>query len=184
LAHLRGEALDYLLTPAEIKRPLSSSPPGLRANAIWQLWHVMGHAEGEPADKSARWRQLVGPLFQEIWPPDAKFRDEHVSENLVLLTLECGEAFEEAVNTVIDFIVPYQLYLIAHSLRLQKEHDALVRRFPRAALRLANALINPTFYPVPNDLADFLQLCVDSDASVAVEASYIRLFGLRRQQGA
>jgi hypothetical protein len=124
LAHLRGEALDYLLTPAEIKRALSSSPRGLRANAIWQLWHVMGDAEGEPADKSARWRQLVGPLFQEIWPLDAKFRDEHVSENLVLLTLECGEAFEEAVNTVIDFIVPYQLYLIAHSLRLQKEHDA------------------------------------------------------------
>ncbi len=54
LAHLRGEALDYLLTPAEIKRALSSAPPGLRANTIWQLWHVMGEAEGEPADKGAR----------------------------------------------------------------------------------------------------------------------------------
>ncbi len=68
------------------------------------------------------------------------------------------DAFEAAISTVIDFIVPYQLYLIAHSLRLQEEHDTLVRRFPERS-GSANALINPNFR-MPNDLADFLQLCV------------------------
>jgi len=49
----------------------------------------------------------------------------------VLMALECDDAFGDTVDTVIDFVVPYQLYLIAHSLRLQKEHDALLRRPPK-----------------------------------------------------
>ncbi len=183
-AHRRGEALDYELTPAEIKRVLSADAPSVRATAAWLLWRAMGDEQGEPADKGARWRQAIGPLFRDTWPLDARFRDEQASQNLVLMTLECGDEFDDAVDTVIDFIVPYQLYLIAHALRLQKEHEALLRQHPAAALRLANALIDPGIYPVPNDLADFLQLCVDADPSVTAEATYTRLFGLRRLQSA
>jgi hypothetical protein len=140
--------------------------------------------DDEQGDKAVRWRQIVGPLFRDIWPLDARFRDEHVSENLVMMALECEDASDDAVDAVIDFIVPYQFYLIAHSLRLQKDHDTLLREHPRAALKLANALIDPAIYAVPNDLADFLQLCVDADPSVTAEATYIRLFGLRRLQSA
>jgi hypothetical protein len=182
-AHRRGEALDYSLTPTEIKHALSVAAPSVRATAAWLLWNAMSDKEGEP-DKPVRWRQIVGPVFREIWPLDARSRDEQVSERLVLMTLECGDAFGDAVDAVIDFIVPYRLYLIAHSLRLQKDHDTLLREHPRATLKLANALIDPAIYPVPNDLADLLQLCVDADPSVAAEATYIRLFGLRRLQSA
>ena len=182
-AHRRGELGGYMLTPAEIKRALSLGARSTRATAAWLLWRAMGEEEGEPANKSARWRQAVGPIFRDIWPLDARFRDEQVSERFVLMTLECEDAFEDAVDAVIDFIVPYRLYLMAHSLRLQKEHDALLREHPRAALRLANALIDPAIHPLPSDLADFLQLCVDADPSVTAEATYIRLFGLRRLQG-
>ena len=182
-AHRRGELGGYMLTPAEIKRVLSVGAHSTRATAAWLLWRAMGEEKGEPADKSARWREIVGPVFRDIWPLDSRFRDEQVSERLVLMTLECEDAFDDAVNAVIDFVVPYRLYLIAHSLRLQKEHDALVRRYPRASLRLANALIDPAIHPVPNDLADFLELCVDADPSVTAEPTYIRLFGLRRLQG-
>jgi hypothetical protein len=99
-----------------------------------------------------------------------------------MMTLECGDAFVDAVDAVIDFIVPYQLYLLSHVLRLEKEHDTLLQQHPRAALKLANGLIDPAIHSVPNDLADFLQLCVD--AGVTAEATYIRLFGLRRLQSA
>jgi hypothetical protein len=184
LAHRRGEALDYALTPAEIKRALSVGASGVRATAARLLWLEMDDGQGQPTDKAVRWRQIVGPLFRDVWPLDARFRDQQVSENLVMMTLECGDAFADAVETVIDFIVPYQLYLIAHSLRLQEEHDTLLREHPRAALKLAKALIDPAVYPVPNDLADFLQLCVEADPSVTAEPTYIRLFGLRRLQSA
>lgn len=182
-AHRRGEALDYLLTTAEIKRALSVAMPSVRATAARLFWTAMGEEQGG-LDKAARWRQVVGPVFRDIWPLDAKFRDERVSQLFVLMTLECEDAFEDAVDAVIDFIVPYQLYLIAHSLRLQTEHDTLLREHPRAALKLAHALIDPAIYPVPNDLADLLQLCVDADPGVKGDATYVRLFGLRRLQSA
>ena len=182
-AHRRGKALDYSLTSAELKRALSVAAPSVRATAARLLWLAMDDEQGEP-DKAVRWRQVVGPIFRDIWPLDARFRDKQVSERLVLMTLECEDAFDDAVDAVIDFIVPYQFGLIAHSLRLQQDHDKLLREHPRAALKLADALIDPAIYPVPNDLADFLQLCVDADPSVTADATYIRLFGLRRLQSA
>jgi hypothetical protein len=181
--HRQGQALDYSLTTAEVKRALSAATPSVRATAARLLWLAMDDEQGEP-DKAVRWRQVVGPMFRDIWPLDARFRDKRVSEFFVLMTLECEDAFDDAVDAVIDFIVPYQFHLIAHVLRLEKEHDALLQQHPRAALKLANRLIDPPIYPVPNDLADFLQLCVDADPSVTAEASYIRLFGLRRLQSA
>ena len=182
IAHRRSELADYLLSSAEIKRALSAAPPGLRAIAAWRFWREM--EGGAPTEKAARWRQTIGPIFQEIWPLDARFRDDQVSERLVLMCLECGEAFDEAVDAVIDFLVPFPLYLLAHTLRLEKYHEELVTRYPKPAIRLANALIDPARYPIPNDLAQFLELCVDIDPSAESEPSYKRLYGLRRQQGA
>jgi hypothetical protein len=129
-------------------------------------------------------RTIVGPLFREIWPLDARFRDKDTSRNLVLMLLECEGAFGEAVNTAVDFIVPYELYRLGHTLRLQPHHDELVRQHLRAALRLASALTDPKLYPAPSDLAEFLQLCLDSDANVVSEPAYVRLYGLRRRVGA
>jgi hypothetical protein len=184
LAHRRREALEYNITSAEIKRVLTVAPPGLRGNASWHFWKMMGADDGIPIEKAARWREAIGPLLREIWPLDARLRDEHTSQNFVLMALECDEAFEEAVNAIIDFIVPYQLYRLGHSLLLEPHHAELVRRYPRAFLRLTNSLVDPSEFPVPDDLAQFLQTCVAADATVVTDPSFIRLFGLRRQQGA
>jgi hypothetical protein len=135
-ARKRQEANEYILSGAEIKRALSSGPDDLRTSAAWRIWRVMEDANSEHADKTARWRQYVGPVFQEIWPLDATLRSKEVSRNLVMMTLECGDAFPEAVDAVIDMLVPYQLDLIAHTFRLEPAHDALVRKYPRAALEL------------------------------------------------
>ena len=45
----------------------------------------------------------------------------------LLMTLECGEAFPEAVDAVIDIVVPHQLYSIAHTLRLEPAHEESLR---------------------------------------------------------
>jgi len=47
----------------------------------------------------------------------------------------------------LDLIVPYQLYQIAHSLRLEPTHGELVRQHPLAFVRLVNALIDPMRIP-------------------------------------
>jgi hypothetical protein len=191
VGHLLGAALsryrdglDYDLSPAETKMALAAGPPEVRRYASWYLWHWMNEAEGEPTNKVERWRAVLGPLFREIWPLDAQYRDRSTSYNLVQLAFSANDAFPEVVNSIIDFLVPYELHQLAHSLRLEREHDALLIRYPRAFLRLADALIDPRQHPVPSDLGKMLQDCAEADPSCQNDPSYIRLFGLSRRRGA
>jgi hypothetical protein len=57
----------------------------------------------------AVWSDSYGPLFRDIWPLDARLRSGRATHNLVLMALECEGAFPEAVDTIIDVIVPYDL---------------------------------------------------------------------------
>jgi hypothetical protein len=182
--HQRGEAPEYALTHAEIRRALTVGPSSVRQNASWNLWRMVGDAEGEPADRAERWRTILGPLFRGVWPLDARLRSERTSNNLVLMAMECGAAFPDAVETILDLLVPYQLYTLAHSLRLEPQHENLVREHPLAFVRLVNALVDPAKYPVPNDLATLLQECAAADPTIVNDPAYVRLFGLRRGRGA
>jgi len=93
LSHQHGESPEYELTPAEIRRALAVGPSAARQHAAWNLWRTMGAVNGEPNDKATRWRNVVGPLFRDIWPLDARLRSENTSRNLVLMALECDQAF-------------------------------------------------------------------------------------------
>ena len=72
----------------------------------------MGEVEGEPADKATRWRDVVGPLFADIWPLDARLRSKDTTRNLVLMAQECEGAFPEAVEAILDLIIPYDPHQI------------------------------------------------------------------------
>jgi SIR2-like domain len=184
ILHRRADGREYALTAAQTKRALTLAPPEARRRAAWYLWRWMGEKEGEPADKAKRWASVFGPFFREIWPLDAQLRDEATSNNLVMMALDSEEAFPEVVETIIDFIVPFQMYHIAHSLRLESEHEALLQRYPRVFLRLTDATVDPARYPVPSDLGEFLKKCVEIDPGCASEPTYIRLFGLSRRRAA
>jgi hypothetical protein len=182
--HRQGEAAEYDLTPAEMKRALTVGPPSGRQNVAWHLARMMSNAEGEPADKAERWRKLVGPLLREIWPLDANLRSKGTTRNLVLMALECEKAFPEAVESILDFLVPFELYQISHFLRLEKKYKSLIAEHPFAIVRLSNALIDPATFPAPSDLAVLLQECIAANPTVANDPAYVRLYGLRRQRNA
>jgi hypothetical protein len=191
--HQRGKASEYDLTTTEIRRALTVGRSSARQNVSWNLWRMMAKAEngigkedddGAIPDKPTRWRTVVGPLFQGIWPLDARLRSKSTTQNLVLMALECEDAFPEAVDAIIDVIVPYQFYQISNSLRFEDKHSGLVRRHPRAFIKLTNALIDPAAFPVPNDLPRLLDDCVAADPTVAHDPAYVRLHGLRRQRNA
>jgi len=192
--HQRGEAPEYHLTAAEVRRALTLGPASARKNVSWNLWRMMGKPDSDGADQNdaeevaidrpVRWRTIIGPIFRGIWPLDVRLRSKGTSHNLVLMALECEAAFPEAVEAILDVVVPYELYQLSHSLRLEDKHSELVRQFPLAFVRLANALIDPDVFRVPTDLASFLQDCVAADPAVAGNLAYRRLYGLRRQRNA
>lgn len=180
--HRNGEGRDYVLSNAEIKRALAIAPSCVRKNVAWQLWRMMG--DERVLDKAAHWENLVKPVLLDVWPLDASARGKGASERFVFMALECGDAFPDAVDAILDLIVPYQLYGLSHGLRLERHHQGLFEVYPRAFLKLANALINPEAFPVPNDLPVFLDDCVKLDAEVSDDPAFIRLYGLRRQLNA
>jgi hypothetical protein len=182
--HQRGDAPEYSLATAEIRRALTIGPASARQNVAWNLWRIMGDAEGDPTDKASRWRHVLGPLFRDIWPLDARLRSKGTTRNLLLMAQECEGAFPEAADAILDLIVPYQLYRIASSLTLEDKHRELVRQHPVPFAKLVNALIDPELFPIPNDLGDFLQECVVASPAVTNDPAFIRLFGLRRQRSA
>lgn len=181
--HRRPETTEYSLSSQETRRALTSAPASARGHAAWQLWRWMSDDE-EPTDKGERWRTLIGPFFKDIWPLEARLRDRHTSQNLVLMALECGSEFPDAVDAVVNVITPYELYAIDSSLRLERGHSELVQRFPRAFVKLLNALIDPALFPVPEDLAHTLQQCLEAEAELANDPNYVRLYALRRRRGA
>ncbi|MFL6306131.1 MAG: hypothetical protein ACJ8F3_11835 [Xanthobacteraceae bacterium] len=97
---------------------------------------------------------------------------------------ESEGAFPEAVEAILDLIVPYELYQIASSLRLEDKHHELVIRHPLAFVKLTNALIDPAVFPIPNDLATLLHQCVVANPAVTTDPAYVRLYGLRRHRNA
>jgi SIR2-like protein len=182
--HQHGNNPEYALTASELKRALTVGPASARQNVSWNLWRMVAKEDGASEDHATRWRTIIGPIFRGIWPLDAKLRSKGTTRNLVLMALECEGAFPEAVEAILDFIIPYELYALSHSLRLEKRHDGLVNAHPRAFVRLANALIDPAAFPVPSDLAELLQQCVAADLRVASDPAFVRLYSLRRQRNA
>ena len=45
-----------------------------RRHASWNLWRLVAEADGHPQDRAERWRDVIGPLFREVWPLDADLR--------------------------------------------------------------------------------------------------------------
>lgn len=178
--HRRGE--DYVLSAAEIKRALTVAPGRVRQSVAWHLWRRM--SDGKIIDKAVHWRDLIKPVLIDIWPLDARTRERASSQKLVLMALECGDAFPDAVDTISDLIVPYELYGIDHGLRLEQQHQNVFLAHPRAFVRLVNKLVDPDQFPVPDDLPKFLQDCLHLDADIVDDPAYIRLYGLRRRLNA
>jgi hypothetical protein len=184
LWHQQGHGTEYLLSTSDIRRVLTLAPPAVRQNASWILWRMMTDAKEDLTDKAERWRTLIGPFFRAIWPLDGNLRSVHIAQNLVHMVSECKEVFPEAVEAVLDIVVPYQLNRLEHSLLLLDEHKHLHTEHPTAFVKLTNALIDPALFTVPDDLAEVLSQCVVCDPGIVNLPAYRRLYALRRLRNA
>lgn len=185
--HQAGAGLEYKLTPAEVRDLLTVGPARLREHIAWQLWHLQSddvRGEDPMAAKGKRWRKLVGPIFERIWPLDGRLRTERASRHLVGMVMETGNAFPEAVDSVVDVLSPYELYSLQHTFRLETAHTELIERHPRAIVKLINALIDPSLHRVPRDLRELLDDCQYHDPEIIDDPTFLRLNGFRRLSGA
>ena len=94
-----------------------------------------------PAEKVARWRTVVGPVFQGIWPLDVELQTSESTFKLVQILRATGDAFGEATDVIIPFIQPEDPRRHTSVFSLGDAPEALYKVAPSKMLDLLSAVV-------------------------------------------
>jgi hypothetical protein len=94
----------YPLLATEARSALRRAGVGALSSVGHRLAIEMGRATAE--QKLERWRTVVGPVFEAIWPLDVELQTPAATFQLVQILRATGAAFSEACDIVIPFIRP------------------------------------------------------------------------------
>jgi len=163
-------------TPAEWRPALASLPPeGLQESA-----QALAQAlEGAADQREEYWNNRIQPFWQEVWPKSRDLATPAISESLARLCIAAGSEFPAALTAMLDWLRPIEHpnYVVR---RLHK--SGLCGRFPIHALRLLSAIVTDQPWGAP-ELAQCLDLIVQTDASLAQDPNYQRLRDYARMRG-
>ena len=179
LEQRRTPSNGFSITAQEVRAALAAGPSAVRHDVSWRLLQTM--KGGDQAEREERWRTLVRPLFDAVWPLDAASRDETSSRALATMTLQCGALVPDAVGAVRDVLVPCAMHSVKLTLHMDPRREEALRQHPGAFLRLLDAMVGGGVARVPVDLAEILDACVAADPAVRHDPAFDRLQGLRRR---
>ena len=94
-----------------------------------------------PDQKLARWRTVIGPIFQAIWPLDLELQTAGATFKLVQILLATGEAFPEACDIVIPFIRSDDPRGHPTTFSIARASDALYEAAPSKMLDMIEAVV-------------------------------------------
>jgi hypothetical protein len=94
----------YPLSPTEARSALRRAGVSVLPTVAHSLAIEMERTPEE--EKLERWRQVIGPTFEAIWPLDVELQTSATTFKLVQILLVTGEAFPEASETILPFIRP------------------------------------------------------------------------------
>jgi hypothetical protein len=100
----QAHQVGYPLTSTEARAALRRAG----VNALSSVGHrlAMEMGGGTQEQKAVRWRTIVGPVFQAIWPLDVELQTSATTYKLTQILMATGNAFPEAADVIIPFIRP------------------------------------------------------------------------------
>jgi hypothetical protein len=157
------------LTSAEARECLRKLNDSARSSVAWWLERRLDDA-GKKAP--VLWKERLGPWVSAAWPKEPALRSDGVSTHLAGAAVFAGDAFPDAVTTVMDVVGPItRAWGILKRLR-QHGHIAA---YPARALELVNRLtpdVPPHWF---GNLRRFLDAVLEADATLAATVGYNRL---------
>jgi hypothetical protein len=136
LANQSGDA-DYPISPTEARSALRQVGVKALSSVGQRLADEMEKAK--PEDKIARWRNVVRPVFQKIWPIDAELQTSSSTFQLVQLLCSSGVAFPEVADVIIPFIRSEEQHSSVYS--ISEAPDNLYSSSPEKMLELISAVV-------------------------------------------
>jgi|SRR5208282_4543167 len=129
----------YPITTMEARSALRSAGVRALSSVGHRLAIEMQAIKSE--EKSAFWRNVIGPVFESIWPLDAELQSANSTFELVQILLATGDAFSQAADVVIPFIRPEdpRQYLSTYSISTADE--VVYASSPEKMLELIAAVV-------------------------------------------
>jgi hypothetical protein len=143
----------YPITTMEARSALRSAGVRVLSSVGHRLATEMHAIKSE--EKAAFWRNVIGPVFETIWPLDAELQSANSTNDLVRILLATGDAFPQAADVIIPFIRPEdpRLYLSGYS--IATADDALYASSPEKMLDLTAAVVGE---PVPQGVYGLMDI--------------------------
>jgi hypothetical protein len=104
IANIARAGNKYPLTGSEARSALRRAGPESLAAVGHRLATEMERVK--PEEKVERWRKVVGPVLDSIWPLDVDMQSNSANFKLVQILKSTGEAFSEAADVIIPLIRP------------------------------------------------------------------------------
>lgn len=129
----------YPISSTEARSALRSA--GVRALPTVAHRLAVEMAGANSGEKKSRWRQVVGPVFQSIWPLDAEIQSEAATYPLVHILRSSGDAFPEAADAIIPFIQAEDPRRQTSMYSISTADEQLYRLSPSKMLELISAVV-------------------------------------------
>jgi hypothetical protein len=133
---------DYPISPAEARSALRKAGSKSLASVGHRLALEMERAK--PEERAARWREVVGPVFQSIWPLDIELQTSGSTFKLVQILRASGSAFPQAAGIIIPFIRADEHGQHSSVYSIARAEDALYLSSPESMLDLTAAVVGGT----------------------------------------
>lgn len=129
----------YALTANEARSALRRA--GVRA--LRSVGHrlALEMERAKPEEKTARWRSIVGPVFQAIWPLDIELQTSETTFKLTQILLATGPAFPEAAAIIVPFIRPDKPDTHSTVFSIAEASEQLYSSSPGSMLDLIAAIV-------------------------------------------
>ena len=95
-------------------------------------------------DRSAKWLDIVGPVFSEIWPLDQDLKTPTTNESLVELIRLSENSFSDAGVKVMPFLVPDDKYSELALFDIKDTKLNFYQQSPELILQIVSKLIGET----------------------------------------
>ena len=135
----QSENSKYSLTSIEARSALRRAGVRILPTVAHRLAIELQGAKAE--DKLAKWRSVVGPVFQNVWPLDIDLQTSASTFNLVQILLASGAAFFEAGKIIIPFIRPDEPNRHSSTYSISNADDILYSSSPQTMLDLLSAVV-------------------------------------------
>jgi hypothetical protein len=132
-------AAEYPLTAMEARSALRQA--GVRS--LLSVGHRLAIEleQAKQEEKISKWRTVVGPVFQSVWPLDVELQTSTSTFKLVQILLGSGNAFPEAAGVILPFIRPENPSDQTAVFSISESDDILYSSCPERMLDLLSAVV-------------------------------------------